>query len=193
MRYPMSQSRADRSGVAISSFVRFRRDKQGTTAIEFGMVALPFLMFAFGIMGTGLHFFTQNSLEHAVETSARKIRTGQAQQNGTTVSQFKQMIVDEAGPMIDVSKLQVHLQTGAEWTDVTPQGCLDNTGTQTNGTGNSGDAIGQHAGGAGEVVMVTVCYEWDLAKAMPFLQYGNMGNGSAMIQASTTFRTEPYE
>ncbi len=192
MRYPMSHNRNNRSG-SKTKIAKFTADSSGTTAIEFGMVALPFLMFAFGIMGTGLHFFTQNSLEHAVESTARKIRTGQAQQNGTTVSEFKQMIVDEAGPMIDVSKLQVHLQTGAEWTDVTPTGCLDNSGTQTSGTGNSGDAIGQHAGGAGEVVMVTICYEWDLASAMPFLQYGNMGNGSAMIQASTTFRTEPYE
>lgn len=193
MRNPMSQIRKNRSGITSSRVTRFASDARGTTAIEFGMVALPFLMFAFGIMGTGLHFFTMNSLEHAVETSARKIRTGQAQQSGTTVAEFKQMIVDEAGPMIDAAKLQVHLQTGAEWTDVTPVGCMDSAGTQTSGTGSSDDAIGQHSGGAGEVVMVTVCYEWDLAQAMPFLQYGNMANGSAMIQASTTFRTEPYE
>jgi Flp pilus assembly protein TadG len=172
---------------------RFASCRKGVTAIEFGMVALPFMMFAFGIMGTGLHFFTQNSLEHAVETAARKIRTGQAQQNGTTVAQFKQLIKEEAGPMIDLNKLQVHMQTGAEWTDVSPAGCLDSSGVQTSGTGNGTDAIGQHAGGAGEVVLVTVCYEWDLAAVMPFLQFNNMSNGSAMIQASTTFRTEPYE
>lgn len=193
MRYKLPSHRAPSANANRSAIARFSGDRQGTTAIEFGMVALPFLMFAFGIMGTGLHFFTQNSLEHAVETTARKIRTGQAQQNGTTVSQFKQMIKDEAGPMIDMSKLQVHLQTGAQWTDITPSDCVDGSGVQTNGTGGGGDALGQHAGGAGEVVMVTVCYEWDLAAAMPFLQYGNMANGSAMIQASTTFRTEPYE
>ncbi len=193
MRYLTLKHRGQSAGVTHSKFARFAGDKRGTTAIEFGMVALPFLMFAFGIMGTGLHFFTQNSLEHAVETTARKIRTGQAQQNGTTVDQFKQMVKDEAGPMIDQSKLQIHVQTGSEWTDITPSDCVDGSGVQTNGTGSGGDALGQHAGGAGEVVMVTVCYEWDLAAAMPFLQYGNMANGSAMIQASTTFRTEPYE
>jgi len=189
----MSHLRINRSGIKSSKFFSFTSDARGTTAIEFGMVALPFLMFAFGIMGTGLHFFTQNSLEHAVESTARKIRTGQAQQSGTTINEFKQLLVSEAGSMIDASKLQVHLQTGAEWTDVSPVGCTDSSGTQTTGTGSSGDAIGQHAGGAGEVVMVTVCYEWALAQSMPFLQYGNMANGSAMIQASTTFRTEPYE
>lgn len=192
MRYLHFNRRDTRSG-SEPSVAGFMRDSKGTTAIEFGMVALPFLMFAFGIMGTGLHFFTQNSLEHAVEATARKIRTGQAQQNGTTVGQFKQMIVDEAGPMIDINKLEVHLQTGDQWTDVTPTSCVDGSGVQSSGTGNPGESVGQHAGGAGEVVLVTVCYEWDLAQAMPFLQFNNMANGSAMIQASTTFRTEPYE
>jgi hypothetical protein len=39
---------------------------------------------------------------------------------------------------------------------------------------------------------VTVCYEWELAGKIPFLNLANMANGSALIQASTTFRTEPY-
>lgn len=193
MRIPLGELSNLPAARAPSKLNRFAANRKGTTAIEFGMVALPFLMFAFGIMGTGLHFFTQNSLEHAVETAARKIRTGQAQQGGTTVSEFKQMIKDEAGPMIDPNKLQVHLQTGDEWADVTPTSCLDGSGTQTSGTGSGDDEIKQHTGGAGQVVLVTVCYEWDLAAAMPFLQFNNMANGSAMIQASTTFRTEPYE
>jgi Flp pilus assembly pilin Flp len=181
------------SNVLGRSVPRFRRDENGTTAIEFSIVAMPFLMFAFGIVGTGLHFFTWNSLEHGVQTAARKVRTGQAQQDGITVSQFKQMIIDSAGPMIDTNKLQVHLQTGTEWTDITPDECLDTSGVQTSGTGNSNDSVGQYSGSAGEVVLITVCYEWELAKALPFLKYDNMANGSSMIQASTTFRTEPYE
>ncbi|MEQ8823484.1 MAG: pilus assembly protein [Filomicrobium sp.] len=178
---------------ALSKVNRFASDRNGTTAIEFGIVALPFMMFAFGIIGTGLHFFTQNALEHAVETSARKIRTGQAQQDGTTVSQFKELVKNEAGPMINASKLQVHMQTGNEWSEVSPAGCLNSSGQQTAGTGLGSDEIQQHAGGAGQVVLVTACYEWDLAAVMPFLQFNNMANGSAMIQASVTFRTEPYE
>ncbi len=193
MRNVTSRHRNSNSGAKSSRLVKFSGDKQGTTAIEFGLVALPFLMFAFGIMGTGLHFFTQNSLEHAVEATARKIRTGQAQQSGTTVADFKQLIKDEAGPMIDLSKLEIHVQTGSEWTDVTPTNCTDGSGVQTTGTGQSTDSLGQHAGGAGDVVLVTVCYEWELGKVIPFLEYNDMANGSAMIQASTTFRTEPYE
>ena len=41
-------------------------------------------------------------------------------------------------------------------------------------------------------MLVTTCYEWQLAGSMPFLRLGHMNNGSALIQASTTFMTEPY-
>ena len=41
------------------------------------------------------------------------------------------------------------------------------------------------------VVLVWLCYEWDMAK-FPWINFGNMANGSMLIQATTTFRTEPY-
>ncbi len=55
---------------------RFRANAQGVTAIEFGFVALPFMLFVFGIMAAGLQFFTVNALDNAVETAARKISHG---------------------------------------------------------------------------------------------------------------------
>ncbi len=175
------------------AFKGFAADRKGTTALEFGIVAMPFLVFAFGIMGTGLHFFTQNALEHAVETAARKVRTGQAQQGGTTMSEFKQIVAQEAGPMIDAGKLNILMQAADEWTDITPGGCTDGSGGASAGTGSGTDELKDHGGGAGQVVLVTACYEWELAQAMPFLQFDKLANGSGMIQASTTFRTEPYE
>ena len=45
----------------------------------------------------------------------------------------------------------------------------------------------------GVAVLVTACYEWDLAKKLPFLLMGDLSNGSALIQASSVFRTEPYK
>ena len=171
----------------------FLKDKKGVTAIEFAMVALPFFMFTFGVIGISLHFFTQNALEHAVGTAARKIRTGQAQKSETTVAEFKQMVKEEAGPTIDINKLQVHMQSGDQWTEVTPTSCLNAAGEQASGTGNPTDAVGDHSGGAGKVVMVKVCYEWEMAKVLPFLDFGQAANGAGVIQASTTFRTEPYE
>lgn len=188
-----SDSRENKNGVKNSTFRTFRRDERGVTAIEFGIVALPFFMFAFGIMGTGLHFFTQNALEHSVETAARQIRTGQAQTGGATMGDFKALVAQEAGPMIDPSKLNILMQAADDWTQITPMDCTTGAGGAAPSTGSSGDGIGDHGGGAGQVVLVTACYQWDLAKAMPFLQFDKLADGTGMIQASTTFRTEPYE
>ena len=59
--------------------LNLRGEEKGTTALEFAMVALPFLMLLYGIIGVGLYFFTTFSLENAIEQAARTLRTGQAQ------------------------------------------------------------------------------------------------------------------
>ena len=59
---------------------RWRRDQSGVTAIEFGIVAMPFMMLLFGIISVCLYFFTKFTMENAVWQAARAIRTGQFQQ-----------------------------------------------------------------------------------------------------------------
>ena len=47
-------------------------------------------------------------------------------------------------------------------------------------------------GGASSVVLVTVCYPWSFGGKLPFLGTSNLDDGSLLIQASVTFRTEPF-
>lgn len=58
---------------------RFARQQDGAAAIEFGLIALPFLGLLFAIMETALVFFAGQTLETATSKSARLIMTGQAQ------------------------------------------------------------------------------------------------------------------
>lgn len=174
---------------------RWQRDQRGATALEFALTAGPFLLFIFGIMMTGLQFFTMNSLEHGVETAARMIRTGQAQSGGTTLQAFKQAICDSAtAPLKCDSHLAVHIQQGANWSDITAEGCLKTDGTNTlaAGTGQSTDSVSTYSGGANVVVLVTVCYQWDLPKVVPIIKIGNMAGGARLLQAAATFRSEPF-
>ena len=59
---------------------RFARGQDGIAAVEFGIVAAPFLALMFAIMETAIVFFASQTLETAVADSARLIMTGQAQQ-----------------------------------------------------------------------------------------------------------------
>ena len=59
----------------------FGRDETGVTAIEFGILALPFFTIVMAILETSLIFLAGQILDSAVQDSSRLIRTGQAQNN----------------------------------------------------------------------------------------------------------------
>jgi Flp pilus assembly protein TadG len=189
----LSTVRAQPSQAKMSLLRRLKQDARGTTAIEFAMVGIPFLMFCFGVIGYGLYFFTTTALEFATENAARKIRTGQAQTTAITRAQFKQAICDAAGSFLDCQdRLKVHIQSASDWAGINPTPCVT-SGDLTNSAGQTTDSVGSAAGGARQVVVVTACYEWALSQTLPFLMLGNMGNGASAIQAVATFRTEPYQ
>lgn len=58
-------------------FSRFYRDRDGSTVIEFGMLALPFLLLLFAILETCISFAAQQVMANAVDDISRQIRTGQ--------------------------------------------------------------------------------------------------------------------
>src|SRR5437763_15098728 len=68
---------------------RFASREDGAAAVEFGIVAAPFLALMFAIMETALVFFAGKTLETAVADSARLIMTAQAQCQRFTAAQFK--------------------------------------------------------------------------------------------------------
>lgn len=171
------------------------RNEDGLAAVEFAIVALPFLLFVFGIIGMGLYFLASTSLEYGVEAAARKVRTGEADKSDMSVSEFKQLVCDSAGSYINCNKLAVVIQHAATWSGISPQSCTDANGNMVSSTGSDGEMITKYAGGASEVALVTLCYKWDLANSFQFLQLGTGANGSgpAIIQASTAFKSEPFE
>jgi len=168
------------------------KDESGTTAIEFGLVGVPFMMLCFGVITMGLYALTMHSLENGVERASRLIRTGQAQSSHMTEQQFKQKICENAANYIDCgAKMQVHIQSWADGQVMNPISCLQN-GVLSGGQSSAAD-LGNSSGGASRTVLVTVCYEWELAAILPFLKIGKMANGSALMQAASAFRTEPYQ
>ena len=85
------------SAAATSSFRtvlrRFRRNRGGSAAIEFALVAPVFFALLFAILETALVFFAGQVLETVTQDSARKIMTGQAQMANYSKEQFKENVV----------------------------------------------------------------------------------------------------
>ena len=182
--------------------VRFAKNQTGTTAIEFAMVIGPFLFLLFGIISVGFYFFVTFSLEHAVESASRVIRTGQAQDSSggktpLTVATFMAKICEKLPPFMQcgtsTDKIRVHVQTHTGYGTVSAPTCVDNAGALI-------PAASQvyAPGGTSAIVLVGVCYEWELSKSMASIPYwiapqsARMANGSTLIQAATTFTNEPF-
>lgn len=168
-----------------------KRHEDGTTAIEFGIIAIPFFMFIFGLMAVSSYFFIMTSIEKGMDQSSRLIRTGQTNTMQMKVKDFKKSICDRAGGWVKCNQLQVFVQKFDEWSDIAPQPCITNNKASVN-TANENDDLSAYAGEATDIVLVTACYKWKFAMRLPYIDLGQMNDGSMMIQASTTFRSEPY-
>lgn len=192
MRFPLPRA----AGCLPSRARRFRSDEQGAAAVEFAGVVVPFLLFVLGIMGSGLQFFAMNSLEHGVEAAARAVRTGQAQ-TGTspmTVGQFKTSVCANAGTFIkcDDSHLHILVNQSATWAGIGTHNC-NNGGALAANSGTDTALVNTLTGGSGQVVLITVCYKWDSTNGLYMYSPTKLSDGSVLMQASTSFRTECYD
>src|ERR1700753_3010934 len=77
---------ARRFALAGRSAAGFRVDRKGSVAVEFGLVAIPFIALLFAIFQTALVVFTGHVLDTALQDAALLIMTGQAQ--SMTASNF---------------------------------------------------------------------------------------------------------
>lgn len=176
----------------LSKLFRFKQNEDGATAIEFAMVAAPFFILVFMLIGFAMYFFVMNSLDKGMDQTSRLVRTGQAQKSNMTVNGFKQAVCDGAGGWIKCNKVQVFVQKFADWNSVAPQACLNSSGAQVTNSASGSDPIATYSGASSNIVVVTTCYKWEFAQSIPYVKLGNMSDGSMMMQTATAFRTEPY-
>jgi Flp pilus assembly protein TadG len=176
---------------------RWRGDESGATAVEFAIIAMPFLMLLFGIMTVCLFYFANFAIENATWQAARAIRTGQVQQGkgvytGTTTNAdkkaaFKKALCAAAPSFLDCnSKAVVIVQSNANFGSISQPSCT------SNGNVISDSSAAFNTGSGSSVVLVTVCYPWQFGNKLPLLKLGNLNDGSRLMQASVAFRTEPY-
>jgi Flp pilus assembly protein TadG len=161
---------------------RLVADQSGATAVEFALVALPFICLLIAIIETALLFFAQQCLQAAAQQSARLIQTGQAQQQGMTAAQFHTAVCNAAGSMFNCSGLYVNVQTFASFSAINTPGTLKNGKLNTSTTYVTGTS--------GDIVLVQVFYDWPVI-SLPGMNLANNGSYT-VIQSTIVFRNEPY-
>jgi Flp pilus assembly protein TadG len=165
---------------------RFMRHEDGATAVEFGMILLPFLAMMFAIMQTALVFFAGQTLETAVADSARLIMTGQAQTSSLTAATFKNAVCARIYGMFNcASGVYVDVRTYASFSAVSMASPLDQNGNLVNN-------FVYQPGGPGDIVVVRLFYQWPINISLMGLNLANMSGNNRLVVATAAFRNEPY-
>lgn len=175
----------------LSRFARLRplravvRDREGTTAIEFAFVAVPFLMLLFGVIEIGLAFFANQVLSNATMDAARMIRTGQAHAQGFDADKFKEAMLEHlSGFPITSDRLTIDVERIDDFSSFTPKPLIKD--------GELVADTGYNHGEAGQIIVVRALYRWPMLSSMMKTAYGDLSSGDRLLVATAVFRNEPF-
>jgi Flp pilus assembly protein TadG len=158
------------------------RRNDGTAAVEFGIVAMPFLCLMFAIMETALVFFAGQTLETAVADAGRLIMTGQAQNQAFDAAAFKNAVCSKIYGLFDCQNgIYVDVKKFTSFSDIDMTPPLDKDG-------NFQNAFNYQPGGPGDIVVVRLFYQWPIFVSL----LENMAGNKRLLIATAAFRNEPY-
>ena len=184
-------------GPALARVRRFGRDERGVTAVEFGILAIPFFTIILATMQTALVFLATQVLDSALEDATRLVRTGQAQ-NGTTYGTTDALRTYMCGytfNLFDCSKIQLRVETISNFgsVQVVPvvQDCnTDPTKGPLTCTWKTPPA---YSGGSKlQIEQVSAYYRYPLVIVMPYFNLKNQPDNYRLISAILVFRNEPF-
>ncbi|MGV8855927.1 MAG: TadE/TadG family type IV pilus assembly protein [Devosia sp.] len=169
---------------------RFVRDERGATAVEFGILAIPFFSIIGAILETSVVFLSGQILESAVQDTSRYIRTGQAQGMIVTAADFKSQVCGRLYGMFgDCSGLHVEVQTLNDFASLSITPPVDWTCTNLCGWTRTES----YAPGKGSsIVVVQVYYKWPIVLSVGGMTLANLPEQKRLLASSTVFRNEPY-
>lgn len=164
------------------------RCEKGATAIEFALLAIPYVFVIAGIIELSIMFGAASLLEGATNSAARLIRTGQIQQAGEDVdpeAMFRENLCEFTTALIDCDDVTLTVVPLTSFFDA------DEVEQQYDEDGNPipGDF---DAGEASDRMLVRAAYRYNLMT--PFIGPLLGGSDSSITFISTiVLQTEPYD
>jgi Flp pilus assembly protein TadG len=167
---------------------RFLGNRKGTTAIEFGVLALPFALLVFAILESCISFTAQQLLANATDDIARQVRTGQL-----TATELKTNLGSLLCAKLQVmvgsdcaTEIQFDLESYATFADAAlvrtkiNKGDLDTTGFGVNPVGPL------------TINMLRVYYEWPVMTDFMASMMSNLNGNKTLLFATATWQNEPF-
>lgn len=168
----------------------FRRRQDGTTAVEFAMVGLPFMMVLFAVIETTMVFFTAQVLETAVANASRAIMTGQAVTKypnpATALANFKNDVCVNVTTLVDCqAELQIDVRAYTSFATANAAATISGGNLDTS-------AFGYQVPGPNQIFVVRAVMAYPLFVPGWNQGLGTLNGDKRAIVASAAFRTEPF-
>jgi Flp pilus assembly protein TadG len=168
---------------------RFARNREGSTAIEFTMLAIPFAMLVFAILESCISFAAQEVMANATDDIARQIRTGQLR--GADTTKLEEMICSRLSVVVtqncpnslfvDLQNFQTFAEAAKIRIKFTSAGDLDTSGFVV------------EPGGTMSKNMLRVFYKWPVITDFMRSAISNLPDGKTLHFATTTWQNEPFD
>lgn len=171
---------------------RYRGDAEGATAIEFAIVALPFLGLIFGILELALVFFTGAVMTQAMSDTGRLVRVGAFQGCGSA-TEFKAIVCDKMSNLMNCNanfRIDLTTASGFQTIALSDPGLSGLDPDDDEAEINDGTYVDT---GPSEPVVMRGTFYYPLALPNFMTRLESIpGSGRHVISASTAFRTEPF-
>lgn len=160
-------------------------NRKGSAAIEFALLALPFLAVIFSIIEIALMFFIDSALDSALHKTVRKIRTGTALSQAWDMNAFKTELCKNLAysfsckSTVKVRAIKVTAIDSPNFATPVTNGTLTVTESFT-------------LGAAGDYILVQVFLPWDPIVSFYTLSSSKLSNGDHVLGATVLFKNEPF-
>lgn len=183
---------------ATSPLRRLLRSRDGAAAIEFALLAIPYFLIVFAIIETFIAFTGEQLIANAVDTMARKLRTGQITAT-TSQTDFREAFCEEISILIQCdgatdNKLILDVRSFSTFADIPTT--IPRDGGEKFGDLKATDIY--LPGGSGTINMVRAYYRWEIVTDLvrPYISTIRPADGSLpkefLIVATAAFQNEGY-
>lgn len=168
---------------------KFRDDISGVTAVEFGIIALPFFAILMAIIEVGLFFFASQVMDTGFREEARLVRTGQSNMKSESALRTEMCNhMNQNSGLFDCDNLHIDVRVLGSYV-----GVMEVEEPVYAGEFHPG-WLSYHTTCGGQIVMMRAYYEWPTFANILGVSASTqkLNNGNIVLGSSAVFRNEPF-
>jgi Flp pilus assembly protein TadG len=180
----------------------FFRCRKGATAVEFALVAAPFLALLVALLQTAMVFFAARMLDEITEEASRFVLTGQAQTANMTAAQFRTHVCTGdatltklVGALFTCNNLMINAQSYPNFAAASTNDPITGFNASNQPLDSNGHVmtLSWSPGNPGDVVVLQIMYLWPVVGGpLGFSLSSPNSNGNRLPMSTAVFRNEPF-